>query len=67
MEFKVKFQLMIDPGKGDHTFNKSYTVEAEDESDALKKAEALKEEEYDNEYGYLKHRCVFNYFIKENI
>jgi hypothetical protein len=65
MEFKVKFQLMVDPTKGDHTFNKSYTVEAENEREALEKAEALKDAVEDPEWGQLGRRTVFNYFIKK--
>jgi len=56
---------MIDPHAGDHTFNKSYIVEAENENEALEKAEAEKDSIKDPEYGELKYRSVFNYFIKE--
>lgn len=64
MKFKVTFQLMIEPTKNDATFNRSYEVEAENKREAIEKAESLKDETYDDEYGYLSQRSVFNYSVK---
>jgi hypothetical protein len=65
MKFKVTFQLMIEPSEGDATFSKSYTVEAENEYQALVKAEDLKDAVDDDKYGELRYRSVFNYSVKE--
>jgi len=65
MKFRVTFQLMIDPSKGDECFNKSFTVEVEEKKQALSAAEKKKDEFYDPQYGYLNKRCVFNYSVKE--
>ncbi len=65
MKFRVKYQLMVDPTKGDEVFTKSYTVDADKERDALTIADAIKDAEYDIKYGELSKRCVFDYFIKK--
>ncbi len=60
-KYKVKLQLMVDPSKGDETFNKTYKVYAEDESKAFD--EASKAQSNDEED--IRYRSIFNYSVKE--
>jgi hypothetical protein len=41
-KYKVTLLLMIDPSNGDETLKKSYTVEADDERNAVKKPKKCK-------------------------
>lgn len=56
---------MIDPTRGDHTFSRTYEVEAPTESKAYQLATDIMNEVDDPEYGKLKHRSIFNYIAKE--
>lgn len=60
-KYKVTLQLMVDPTKGDHTFDKSYEVEAEKEMSAYKIAEEL----HSNDIESIRYKSIFNYRIKE--
>lgn len=60
-KYKVTLQLMVDPTVDDKTFNKKYTVEAENETKAYD--EALKQQSEDEES--VRYRSIFNYSVKE--
>jgi exonuclease VII large subunit len=59
-KYKVTLLLMIDPSNGDETLKKSYTVEADDERNAVKKAEKMQE----NDDLSIKYLSVFDYEVK---
>lgn len=52
---------MIDPSKGDGTFPQTYVVLAQNESEAFRKADALKEQEEKS----ISLRSVFSQNIQE--
>lgn len=60
-KYKVILQLMIDPSKGDQTFDKEYIVEAESKIKAYWEAEKMQSNDVPN----IRLRSVFNYTIKE--
>ena len=60
-KYKVTLYLMVDPTKGDETFKKSYTVEAESEYDAYTKAGKKQSEDVES----IARRSVFDYKVKE--
>lgn len=57
-KFKVTLHLMVDPTKGDETFNRKYIVNAKDENDAYREAEKKQSEDIE-----VRYRSVFNYTI----
>jgi len=60
-KYKVTFHLMKDPTKGDDTFPKSYTVEAENERAAEKAAEKL----LDAEPPEISKRSIFSQKVRK--
>ncbi len=53
---------MTDPTKGDDTFPKSYTVEAENESKAYGEAQKMQ----DSDIPDIRYRSIFNYKVEKN-
>ena len=60
-KYKVVLSLMVNPSKGDETFEQSYNVEAINESDAY--SEAITKQSNDTEE--ISYRSIFNYSVTE--
>ena len=60
MKYEVTLQLMIDPSVNDDTFDKTYVVDANNESDAYFKAANLQSNDIDE----IKYKSIFDYTIK---
>lgn len=60
-KYKAKFKLMVDPQKGDETVSRTYYVEAENEHEALRKAEKAQ----DNDELEFRYLSVFEHKIKK--
>jgi len=60
-KFKVTLQLMVNPIQGDHTFAKTYTVDARNEEDAYWVAEPKQE----NDEPRIAKCAIFSYKAEE--
>lgn len=60
-KYKVTFDLMKDPTKGDDTFKQAYEVDAENEMQAYSKAQDKQE----NDTEDVRYRSVFSYDVIE--